>query len=116
VKTDCVSANGFGLLKVRVKVALPLLVMLVGENAAVTVGAAALKVASVGHAAAMLPANAGAGVAMPVAVKLTVAVSLYPAESVTVNSRVPDAPFQVTCACGAVAPDSTATPPAALHA
>jgi hypothetical protein len=95
VNDDWVNAKGLGFIKVSVRDACALVMVLTGWNAAATVGAATLTLEPAGQAEALSPACAGAVVVAPVLLKLTVAVSALPAESVTFSSSVPADPFQV---------------------
>ena len=70
-----------------------------------TVGATGVTVIAVGHAVAAVPGEDGAfTVAAPLALNETLAVlSIWPAKSVTVSSRVP-APVEATVTFAALAP------------
>jgi len=72
---------------------------LAGENASVTVGGVGANVNGVGHAVAAIPAEDGAVVVAPLDVKVTVAVSVLAAESVTLSVNVPAAPVETTVTC-----------------
>jgi hypothetical protein len=113
---DCVSANGLVLIRVRVNVALAPAATLTGENTGATVGGLAVNVMGAGQAVALLPAAVGADVVAPDAVNSTIAVSVWPAESVTVSCSLPALPFQITCTPAPPAADSSVTPPVALQA
>ena len=107
VKPDWVSANPFALLKVMVSVEAAFSPTLVGKNASVTVGATSVTVSGVGQAVAAVPAEGGAfTVAAPPALNETLALlSMCPAASVTVSSRVPALPVEATVTVGALLPD-----------
>jgi hypothetical protein len=57
------------------------------------------------QAEAAVPATEGAALVAPLALKLTTAVSVLPAESVTTNQRVP-VPVDMTFTAELVAPDA----------
>jgi hypothetical protein len=119
VKLDCVRANPLELASVIVSVETTFSPTLAGENASVTVGATGVTVKALGHAEALVPAAVGvvaAAVIAPLALAARVAVSMAPAESVTVRVRVPDAPVGTTVTWAALAPDCMVTPPEAAQA
>jgi len=90
-----------------------------GENDSVTVGAAAANVAVDAHAVAPVPADFGVAagtVTAPFALTTMTAVSLAPAESVTVSVTLPPVPLDATVAEDAGAPGLTVTPPVAVQA
>lgn len=97
-KLDCVSAKPLLFDSVMVSVDGELVTVAAGENDSLTVGAAGCKVSAVGHAVALVPAEAGAVLVAVVAVSVAVSVSTFPAESVTVKVKVPGAGSTVTCA------------------
>jgi D-serine deaminase-like pyridoxal phosphate-dependent protein len=77
---------------------------LAGEKDSVTVGADGLTLKSAGQAVALVPADVGAVLLAELAVpKVTVSISTFLAESVTVNVRIPPA-TGLTVTCGLVAP------------
>src|ERR1700690_539225 len=94
---DWMSVNPFGFDKVISRVETAFSPTLAGEKDSVMVGANGLTWSAAGHAVALVPADAGAVlVAEPAGGKVTV--STLPAESVTVNVRVPPATgLTVTC-------------------
>jgi hypothetical protein len=105
VKPACVRSKPLVLLKVMVSVDATFALTLVGENASVTVGGAGVTVMAVGHAVAAVPVDDGAlTVATPLALNDTLPESVWPAESVTVNMRVPTAPVEPTVTFAALAP------------
>lgn len=105
LNADWVSAKSFEFLKVMVSVEATFSPTLAGENSELTVGAAGVTVMGVGQAVAAVPADEGAALVAPVELKLTTAVSLLLAESVTVSVKVPAAPVGTTVTCAALAPD-----------
>jgi hypothetical protein len=107
VKLDWVSANPLVLLKVMVSVDATFSPTLVGENASVIVGGTGVTVSGVGQAVAAVPGEDGAfTVAAPLAVNETLAeLSMWPAESVTVNMRVPALPGGATVTCARLVAD-----------
>ena len=107
---DWVKAKALELPRVTTSMAVAFVATLAGENAALTVGAAGVTVMGAMHALALVPAEDGAMVFAPPAVKLTTAVSVLPAESVTTRISVP-APLEVTLTCALVAPELMATAP-----
>jgi hypothetical protein len=107
---ECVSAKALVFPKVTTSTAGVLAATLAGENAALTVGAAGVTVMGAMQALALVPAEDGAVVLAPPAVKLTAAVSVRPAESVTTRVSVP-APLDVTLTCALVAPELMVTAP-----
>ena len=86
---DWVSAKPLALLKVTTSMAGTFAATLAGENAALSVGAAGVTVMGAMQALALVPAEDGAVVLAPPALKLTTAVSVLPAESVTTSVSVP---------------------------
>jgi hypothetical protein len=72
-----------------------------GENDSLTSGATGATVMAAGQAVALVPAEDGAAVVAVSAVSVTVSVSMFPAESVTVNVKVPAAGLTVTRALSA---------------
>lgn len=89
---------------------------LAGENAALTVGDAGATVLGVWHAVAEVPAEDGAVLVAPLELKVTTAVSVLLAESVTVRVSVPLPPVETTVTCDALAADWRVTPPVTLQA
>jgi hypothetical protein len=73
-----------------------LFTVVAGENASLTVGATGLTVMAAGHAVSLVPADVGAVLVADSAVSVTVSVSMFPAESVTVKVKVPAAGLTVT--------------------
>jgi hypothetical protein len=116
VRPDCVNAKPLLLLNVNVSVDAALGATLAGENASLTTGAIGVTVIGMGHALALPPADAGALLVAVPAEKVTVAASELLAESVTLSTNVPAAPFQVTMACAAACPEEMVTPPVEVHA
>jgi len=112
---DCVNANPLLLASVTVSAEFVLTSTLAGAKASVIVGAATVTVMGVTQAVALEPAEDGAEVTAPPALKLTVAVSVLPAESVTTKVSVP-VPVEVTLTDGLVVPDTICTAPVALQA
>jgi hypothetical protein len=111
IRSDCVRANAFELLKVIVSVDATDGPTVAGTNASVIVGATGVNETAVVHA--LFPAVDGAVLVALVAPTVMVAASVAPCESVTVSVRVP-AP--VTLACELLAPDVMVRPPLAVHA
>jgi hypothetical protein len=107
---DWVNAKALLLPKVSTSVAGAFAATLAGEKAALTVGAAGVTVMGAMQALALEPAEDGAVVLAPPAVKRTTAVSVLPAESVTTRFSVP-APLEVTFTCALVAPELMVTAP-----
>src|SRR5258706_16469636 len=103
MKLDWVKSKPLALLNVMVSVEATFSPTLAGENASVTVGAASVTVSGAGHAVAAVPGEEGAVVAAPEDVKVTVAVSVLAAESVTVRVSVPAAPLGTTVTCDSLA-------------
>jgi hypothetical protein len=110
VMPDWVSANALELVKLKVSNAGTFTATLAGENVALTVGAAGVTVRSAIQAEALVPAEDGAVLAAPLAVKLTTAVSVLPAESFTTSVKVP-APLDMTFTVDAVAAPTICTTP-----
>src|ERR1019366_9097228 len=96
---DWISVKPLGFDKVITRFETAFSPSLAGEKDSVTVGADGLTLRAAGHAVALVPADAGAVlVAEPAVGKLTVSTSTLPAESVTVNVRIPLATgLTVTC-------------------
>lgn len=107
---DCVSANPLVLPKVTTSMAGAFAATLAGEKAALTVGAAGVTVIGAMHALALVPAERGAVVLAPPAVKLMTAVSVLPAESVTTTLSVP-VPLDVAFTCAVAPPELMTTAP-----
>jgi hypothetical protein len=106
VNPDCVKSKPLALLKLMVRVDATFSPTLAGENASVTVGAVTVKSSGVGHAVAAVPADDGAALLVaPLAAMLTVAVSVFIAESVTVKVNLLAVPLKTTIACAVFAPD-----------
>jgi hypothetical protein len=107
VKLDWVSANPLALLKVMVSVEATFSPTLAGENASVIVGAAGTTVRGVGQAVAAVPTEDGAlTVATPLESNDTLAeLSMWPAESVTVNLSVPALLGGAMVTCARLVPD-----------
>jgi len=102
---DCVNAKGLLLTKVTTSVAGAFAATLSGENTSPTPGANGTTVMGAMQAEAALPAVVGADVAALLAVKVTIAVSLFPEESVTTRVKVP-APVAITFTVELVAPET----------
>src|ERR1700722_14399982 len=92
---DWVNANGLLLLRFTTSMAGAFAATLAGENTSPTSGAKGTTVMGAMQAEAALPATAGAAVVALLAVNVTLAVSLWPAESVTTRVKVP-APVAIT--------------------
>ena len=105
MKPDWVKAKPLALLKVMVSVETTFSPTLAGENASVTVGGTGVTVKAAGHAVTAVPGEDGAVVVAPVDVNVTVAVSVWFAESVTLRVNVPAAPVETTVTCAALAAD-----------
>jgi hypothetical protein len=73
-----------------------LVTVVAGANDALTVGATGATVMAAGHAVALVPADVGAVLVALSEVSVTVSVSMFPAESVTLKVKVPAAGFTVT--------------------
>jgi hypothetical protein len=118
VKLDCARANPLALASVMVNVETTFSPTLAGENASVTVGATGVTVKALGHAEALVPAVVGVVVAAiaPLALTVRVAVSMAPAESVTVRVMVPDAPVGTTVTWAVLAADCSVAPAPTTHA
>ena len=117
VMPDCVNANPLLLASVTVSAELALICTLAGAKASVIVGAATVRVMGVTHAVALVPAEDGAVVVAPLALKLIVAVSVFPTESVTTKVNVPGpVPVEVTLTEELAAPETIFTAPLALQA
>ena len=114
VMPDWVSAKRLVLVKFKTSPAGTFTATLAGENVAVTVGAAGVTVLSAIQAEALVPAEDGAKLAAPFAVKLTTAVSVLPAESVTFSVKVP-APLDMTFTVELVAEPTIVTAPVGVH-
>jgi hypothetical protein len=114
VMADCVKENGLELFNVSVNAEAALTATLAGENAALSVGAAGVTVMSVIQAEAAVPAIDGAALVAPVAVKLTTAVSVLPAESFTTSVKVP-APLDMIFTAELAAPETICTAPLLVH-
>src|ERR1700677_4768262 len=84
-KLDCVSAKPLAFESVMVSVDTTSLAVVAGANDSLTVGAAGATVMAAGHAVALLPAELGAVLVALSAVSVSVSVSMFPAESVTVK-------------------------------
>jgi hypothetical protein len=112
---DCVSANRLLLESVTVSTALLFTGTLVGEKVSATVGDATVTVMGVTHALALVPADDGAVVTAPFVLKVITAVSVLPAESVTINVKVP-LPLEFTATEELAAPEAICTAPLAVHA
>ncbi len=115
VNAVCVRANGLLFDNVVVRLAGVFTATLVGANACATVGATGATVSGTGHAFAALPAFEGAVLVCEEAVKLTLAVSKFPAESVTFTLSEP-APLHLTVGCAVEPPDTMETAPVLLQA
>ena len=115
VMLDCVNANPLLLASVTVSAELALTCTLAGAKASVIVGAATVTVMGVMHAVALVPAEEGAVLAAPLALKLTAAVSVLPFESVTTKVNVP-APVELTLTEELAAPETRCTAPLVLQA
>jgi hypothetical protein len=119
VRLACVRTKPFKLLSVIVKVETTFSPTLAGENASVTVGAEVATVNGVGHAPALVPADAAtrAGrVIEPLAATDSVAVSVPPRLSVTTSVTVPAVPVGVTVTWDAVEFGGINVPGLADHA
>ena len=115
VIADWVSANRLLLASVTVSTALAFTSTLAGAKASVIVGAATVTVMGGTHAPALVPAEDGAVVTAPFALKVMTAVSVLPAESVTINVKVPE-PVEFTMTEELPPPEATCTAPVAVHA
>jgi hypothetical protein len=102
---DCVSANPLVLVKLTASTADAFAATLTGENATPTSGATGVTVMGAMQADAALPAAAGAAVFAVLAMKVTIAVSWLPDESVTTRVKVP-APVAITLTTELVAPET----------
>src|SRR6201992_4506294 len=111
VMPDCVNANPLPLASVTVSAELASTGTLSGENVSVTVGAATDTVMGATQAVALLPPEGGAEVMAPFARKLTVTVSVLPAESVTTNVKVP-VPVDMRCTVEPACETTDTLPPA----
>ena len=107
VKPDWVSANAFVLVNVMVSVEATFSLTLAGENASVSVGGIGATVKGVGQAVAEVPAEDGAlTVATPLESNDTLAeLSMWPAESATVNLSVPALLGGAMVTCARLVPD-----------
>ena len=114
VMADCVKKNGLELFNVSVNAEAALTATLAGEKAALSVGAAGVTVMSAIQAEAAVPAIDGAALVAPLAVKLTTAVSVLPAESVTTSVKVP-APLDMIFTAELAAPETICTAPLLVH-
>lgn len=114
INAVCVNANGLVFDKVVVRLADAFTATLVGAKTCATAGAAGATLRGTGHAVATLPAFDGAVLVCAEAVKLTVAVSEFPAESVTLTLSEP-APLHLTVGCAVDPPEIMETAPVALH-
>jgi len=115
VMADCVKENGLELFNVSVNSEAALTATLAGEKAALSVGAAGVTVMSAIQAEAAVPAIDGAVLVAPLAVKLTTAVSVLPAESFTTSVKVP-APLDMIFTAELAAPETICTAPVLVHA
>jgi hypothetical protein len=93
------------LLKVTTSMAGAFAATLLGENTSPTPGAKGTTVMGAMQAEAALPAAVGDAVVALLAVKVTIAVSLLPDESVTTRVKVP-APVAITFTVEFVAPET----------
>jgi hypothetical protein len=97
LKFDCVSAKPLVLASVIVSVEVAFGATVAGENDSVIVGAAGSTAKLAGQAVAALPdAEGGAELVAIPFVKLTVSISVLPAESVIVSVKFPVPPVTVT--------------------
>jgi hypothetical protein len=112
---DWVNANGLEFANVTVSTALVFTSTLVGANASVTDGAATVTVIGVTQAPALVPAEDGAVLTAPRALKLVMATLVLPVESVTVRTNVP-VPVEVTLTVALAAPETICTAPLAVQA
>ncbi len=111
-KDTLVRSNALPFVNVTVNVDATVSTTLDGEKTCVTVGGVGVVESVAGQA--VPPADAGAALEALVALTEIVAVSVAPAESVTVSISVP-LPGKIDT-CAAFAPDAMETPPVAVHA
>jgi hypothetical protein len=102
---DCVKAKGLVLVNDTTSMVEAFAATLAGENATPTCGANGVTIMGAMQAEAALPPTAGAVVVALLALKVTIAVSLLPDESVTTRVKVP-APVVMTLTAALVAPET----------
>jgi len=115
VMPDWVNAKPLVLFNVTVSTAVAFAATLAGANAWLMVGAAGVTVLSAIQAEALVPAEDGATLLAPCAVKLTWAVSVLPPESVTTSVSFP-VPLDMTFTVEPVAEPTICTAPVLVHA
>src|SRR5271170_2224707 len=110
VRPDWVKSKPLLLVNVMVSAEAAFGATVAGAKASVTTGAIGVMVIRAGQALAAVFAEAGAVVLAPGEVKVTVAVSVFPVESVTVRVKFPR-PVAVTLTCAEFMLDTICTAP-----